>query len=190
MRPVVQVFSVLLIAAYPVLVYFGMQVLPLSYLGYLLIALAAIRFVTFRPGPTGALVQLVLAGLLVFAALYTLLEGDARGFRFYPVAVNTVFLIVFSSSLFEGRPIIERIARLSEPDLPSESIPYTRKVTQVWCFFFLANGLASLYTAACASIEIWAFYNGFLSYTLMGVLFAGEWLVRRSVRSKTNVAPH
>jgi len=32
--------------------------------------------------------------------------------------------------------------------------------------------------------EIWALYNGLISYGLMGLLFAGEWLVRRRVRAR------
>jgi uncharacterized membrane protein len=47
--------------------------------------------------------------------------------------------------------------------------------------FLGINGALAVYTAFYASREIWALYNGFVAYLLMGALFAGEWLVRRHV---------
>lgn len=35
-----------------------------------------------------------------------------------------------------------------------------------------------------AGEEAWALYNGFISYLLMGLMFAGEWLIRRRVRRR------
>ena len=51
-------------------------------------------------------------------------------------------------------------------------------VTWVWCGFFLLNGLTALALAIHASLAVWALYTGFLSYLLMGTLFALEFLVR------------
>jgi uncharacterized membrane protein len=49
----------------------------------------------------------------------------------------------------------------------------------VWCGFFILNGCMAAWTAFAASRETWALYNGLISYLLMGVLFAGEWVFRR-----------
>jgi uncharacterized membrane protein len=49
--------------------------------------------------------------------------------------------------------------------------------------FLLCNGAIALYTALVSSREVWALYNGLIAYGLMGAMFAGEWLVRRWVRS-------
>lgn len=63
----------------------------------------------------------------------------------YPVLVNLMMLAVFGSSLFAGQTVIEKLARLQQPDLPEKAVRYTRRVTQVWCVFFIANGtLAAL----------------------------------------------
>ena len=78
--------------------------------------------------------------------------------------------------------MVERLARLSEPDLSDRAIRYTRKVTILWCCFFVGNGLVALYTALWASFEVWAWYNGAVAYALMALLFSVEWLVRRQVR--------
>ena len=80
--------------------------------------------------------------------------------------------------------MIERFARIQEPDLDHEGVIYTRKVTIAWCLFFLSNGLIALYTVFYSSIEIWTLYNGFVSYILMGLFFAVEYLIRLKVRGK------
>ena len=100
---------------------------------------------------------------------------------YYPVAVNLALLGVFGTSLVSPPTVIERLARLRHPELDEHAVGYTRKVTVVWCGFFAGNAGAASVTAVLGDQAIWAFYNGFLAYVLMGLLFAGEWLVRRRV---------
>ena len=73
--------------------------------------------------------------------------------------------------------LIERLARLQHPDLPPEGVIYTRRVTQVWCGFFIVNGIIALATAPCSSFEVWSLYNSLIGYILMGIL-GGEYVVR------------
>jgi uncharacterized membrane protein len=98
--------------------------------------------------------------------------------KLYPVLVSMGFLLVFAYSLIEPPSIIERIARLHEPDFPEAAVRYTRRVTQVWCVFFVFNGSAALGLAMWGSQAAWALYTGLISYVLMGVLFAVEYLCR------------
>ena len=104
--------------------------------------------------------------------------------KLYPVVVNFALLGVFAASLRRGPSAIERLARLREPTLPPAAIAYTRRVTQVWCVFFAANAAVSAATALWAGAAGWALYNGLVAYVLMGLLMAGEWLVRRRVRAR------
>jgi uncharacterized membrane protein len=106
--------------------------------------------------------------------------------KLYPVLVNMALLGVFAYSLFIPPSAVERLARLREPDLPAAAIVYTRRVTQVWCGFFAANGTIALVTAFWSSPGVWWIYNGLIAYVLMGVLFAGEYCVRLYVRSQQN----
>ena len=69
-------------------------------------------------------------------------------------------------------------------DLAPAAVAYTRRVTQVWCGFFVFNGAVSLGTALWGSPAAWALYNGLLAYVLMGVLFGGEWLLRQRVKAR------
>lgn len=73
---------------------------------------------------------------------------------------------------------------MREPDFPLSAVAYTRRVTQVWCGFFLLNGAAAFATAIWASEAIWSLYTGVISYVLMGVLFGVEFLVRLRFRSQ------
>jgi uncharacterized membrane protein len=98
--------------------------------------------------------------------------------------VSAVLLAVFASSLLRPPTIIERIARLSEPELPPQGVAYTRRVTQVWCGFFVANGAVALATVLWGSEELWLLYNGLLAYVFMGALFAAEWLLRQRMRAR------
>ena len=98
--------------------------------------------------------------------------------KLYPVLVNAALLAAFAWSLASPPSMVERMARLTEPDLPPEAIAYTRTVTQVWCGFFVVNGSIALGTALWATQAVWSLYNGVIAYVLMGLLFAGEYLVR------------
>jgi len=78
--------------------------------------------------------------------------------------------------------LVERLARLQEPELPTAAIRYTRRVTRVWCLFFIGNGLFSGWTVWHGDLALWSLYNGLISYLLMGALMAGEYLIRRRSR--------
>lgn len=101
-----------------------------------------------------------------------------KALLFYPVLINGVLFGVFFSSLFRPITMIEYFARLKKPMLPPEVIGYTRKVTQIWCLFFVLNGSVALYTVLSANLSVWTLYNGVISYILMAALFAIEWLIR------------
>jgi len=116
--------------------------------------------------------------LLVLLAVW----GNAMfPLKLYPVIVNATLFGVFAHSLIVPPTAIERIARMRDPHLPVAAIGYTRHVTQVWCGFFAVNGAIALYTTLYASSALWSFYNGFLAYIFIGLLFAGEYWVRRRV---------
>ena len=107
--------------------------------------------------------------------------------KLYPVLVNVALLGVFAYSLISPPSIIERFARMREPDLPVEAIGYTRRVTQVWCGFFSVNGAIALMTALWASATIWTLYNGLIAYLVMGLLFGGEYFTRWHFKKRLNV---
>ncbi len=104
--------------------------------------------------------------------------------RLYPMLMNLAMLIAFALSLARPPSMIERFARILEPDLPEAGVRYTRTVTWIWCGFFVINGMIALWTALEASLAVWALYNGLISYTMMGLLLGGEFLVRGPIRRR------
>jgi uncharacterized membrane protein len=120
----------------------------------------------------------VLVALLTLAGVTALTNSETL-LRLYPAAVSLGMLALFGLSLKFPPSMVERFARLDDPALPPDGVRYTRRVTQVWCAFFIFNGSVAGFTAVAASRDAWALYNGFIAYVLMGVLFAAEWLVRR-----------
>ncbi len=118
----------------------------------------------------------VAAALLL--ALVAVWNNAVLPLKLYPVLVNGALLAVFAYSLVQPPSVIERFARLREPQLPPAAVGYTRRVTQVWCAFFVFNGSIALGTALWASEAVWSLYTSVISYVLMGILFGIEFLFR------------
>lgn len=105
----------------------------------------------------------------------------------YPVVINLVTAIVFGLSLIYPPTLIERIARRTHPDLDARGVAYTRQVTKIWFSFSLINSIVSLTTVLYGDLQLWALYNGLISYVLMGILFAGEFIVRQIRRYRNQL---
>ena len=119
-----------------------------------------------------------------------LLLRSSASLLYYPVLVNVVFLLAFAASLFQSQTLIERLARRFDPELPPQGVRYTRKVTFAWCAFFVVNGGIAWWTTT-QPMAVWALYNGLIAYVAMGVMFGGEWLIRRHVmRRSSSVMPY
>ena len=177
--------AVLLVAslAYPVVVYLALGHVSPRWIALLLVALALAR-----AGVTRESFWLGAAALATVLAGASFL-GDFWGpLKLYPALVNLVMFGLFATSLWRGPTVVERLARMRETHFPPAAIAYTRRVTQVWCGFFIVNGLIAVITALWASAAVWALYNGLLSYVAMGGLMGGEWLVRRRVRGRIAAA--
>jgi uncharacterized membrane protein len=182
-RFVLTALPVLVTLLYPLAIWLGDgHVQPRLFAGLVVLA-ALTRLLTLKLGRAG---YWWMGGALLLAA--TAAWGNAwLPLKLYPVLVNGVMLGVFGFSLLSPPSLIERIARLTEPDLPSAGVRYTLRVTQVWCVFFAVNGSIALATALWASPKVWSLYNGVIAYVLMGLLFGGEYLVRLRFRRRHHV---
>ena len=120
---------------------------------------------------------------IMFCLLLALFDSPAL-LRWYPVLISSFMLALFGSSLIFGPPIVERLARVREPHLPAKGIRYTRQVTIAWSVFFLCNGLCAAALTLWAPLSWWTLYTGLISYGLIGLMFAIEWLIRQRVRGR------
>ena len=176
--------AALLAVAYPALVYYGLTRFEPRVLGLLLLAILLLRqgsrtLAFWRSAPRGER-TLILAML----ALSLAIVGSNREelLRLYPAAMSGGMFLLFARSLRHPPSFIERIARLHEPELHAAGARYTRQVTPVWSGSLAINTLLALITVFI-SRELWALWNGLGAYLCIGLLFAGEWLLRRRVRS-------
>jgi uncharacterized membrane protein len=118
------------------------------------------------------------------AALLALAQGKGLALLLIPCLVSLGLFAVFAATLWQGPPLIERVARrVSGAGFLEEMVPHCRQATVAWCVFFLANAAAVAGLAVRAPLAWWTFYTGVLAYVLMAALFAGEYVVR-SVRKR------
>jgi len=177
--------SAMVLLAYPLAVYYGLSQWGMGALAGLLVILFVLRIIGGNQTRLRELKYIAwlsgAAGILLTAL--ALIFNNSSWFRYYPVIVNMLMFCLFYSSLWQKESMIERFARLQEPDLPDFAVVYTRKVTKVWCLFFMINGSAALITCFMP-LAVWTLYNGLISYLLAGSLFACEWLFRSYVKRK------
>lgn len=162
---------------YPALVYFGMPFLPPPLFILIALTLNALRFVVFRSGYERSrwVWPLLFAGMTLIAIAVV---NSTIAVKAYPVLLSLAVACVFGTSLIFPPTIVEQLARLTDPELTPRGIAYTRKVTQIWTVFLIANALTSATVAMWGSLEQWTIWNGLLSYLLMGILFICEFIVR------------
>ena len=169
-----------LLILYPFAVYFGLQYFEPRLIGLILLAALLLRIGLLGKSISlkqlKPLISITVASAIMGILIVTL--NDPLYIKLNPVIVNVTLFFLFGYTLKSPPSMIERFARLKTPDLPEDAIPYTRKVTQVWCMFFIFNIVVSSYTALYASMQTWTLYNGLIAYILMGILFAIEYAVR------------
>ena len=181
MNLVVKGVTAFLITIYPLVIYFGLEHFEARYMAIFLALILLLRFLSGSSiqGLGNKKQHIIITIITIVVLMMTLKNNALDGLKIYPVIVSFSFLVLFAYSLFKPPSIIERIARLQEPDLPEKGVIYTRNVTKIWCMFFLINGVIALYTAFFTSIAVWTLYNGLISYLIMGSLFAGEFIFRK-----------
>lgn len=171
-----------LFVAYPVVVWLGLRAQsPRLIAAMLLGVMAPLAAYRLRHSRRTALRGLAIVPIVTVLALSLSAALDAAGLLLaVPVLVNTIFLGVFGLSLRRGEtPMVERFARLQEPELTPEQQAWCRLWTVIWSGFFVANATTALVLALAAPLAWWATWNGLVAYVLMGILFALEWTVRR-----------
>jgi uncharacterized membrane protein len=177
---IVQIVAALALLLYPFAVYVGLTRWDVRAAALVLLALVApaaiARLIKHRASELKAVafVPLVTVGLLALGAAL----DDAGFVLLVPVFVNLGLLATFAPTLRWGPPMIERFARLQEPDLPAPKVAWCRTWTSIWCGFFFLNAGVAATLALFAPLEWWTLYNGLIAYGLIGLMFAAELALR------------
>ena len=182
-----KVLTALVTALWPLIIFAAVMADVWRYVLPVLAGVIGLKLITtLKARAAGPLVRvgLVLAALALGLCLLSL-AFSAIGFMFYyPVAVNLIMLAVFASSLRGEQSIVERLARLQDPELSPRGVRYTRNVTKAWCVFFVLNGAIATVTAIIGDLKLWTWWNGLLSYGAMGLMFGGEYLLRCRLKAQ------
>lgn len=119
----------------------------------------------------------------MFAVIFIFHFTNLILLKYYPVIINLGLFILFFSSTFQEKTIIQKFALAVEPDAKPPVMSYTRKLTYIWAAFMFINFLISLATVFMPD-KIWMLYNGFISYILVGIFFGIEYIIRINFKRK------
>jgi uncharacterized membrane protein len=171
--------ALLLIPAYPFVLWFALTRWPSRYVALLALGVLALRAASLREALHAAAESRALLGVLLALCTGSALLDWRPLLLAMPVAASAFGAFVFWRSL-ASVPLVERIARAHQPpELMPALAGYCRAVTAVWAAFLAANAAVSLALALFAPLSLWALYTGLICHGLMGALFAAEWLVRQ-----------
>ena len=182
MRAALGVLGVLLVVVYPLLVYVGLTRFSVRGLGLILLVVLLPphlgRIFRARREHLRAVLPLPIGiGALLLCAVAV---DDERFVLALPVLINVILFVGFASTLRAKVTMIERFARMQVDDLSDEEVTYCRSVTILWCGLFVLNGAVTAVLAVRGPIEWWTVYAGGISYALIGILFAAEYVVRKA----------
>lgn len=166
---------------YPVAIWVGLSFFSARAVGLWILALLlpAVLFRFRRARRADIRVVLRIPLVIALVVVPGVVLDDPRFVLAMPALINLALLVTFAATL-RGTPMVERFARLQEPEgLSADQVRHCRQVTWAWVGFFALNGVTAAALAAAAPLSWWAAYNGGLAYGLMGAMFAGEYVLRQ-----------
>jgi uncharacterized membrane protein len=176
-----RVLAIALVVAYPLLVHIS-----------LVFNLPKLLFVAPLVFLTGAfwygLITRNKLAWLVFAALCSaILLIEYFGLTLYllylpPIVLPLLMLYIFGRTLTKGRePLITAIGESARGPLSPAMRHYTRRLTQLWCLVFMIMAFWSAILPLLEQRELWSWFTNIINYGLVGVLFVGEFMLRKKV---------
>lgn len=161
---------------YPGIVYVGRATVPALAFVVVALGLIVLRLATLR-SPAQRVWRMPLVAAAATIVGLAVLDAPLA-VKAYPVAVSLTAATVFGATLFDPPSIIERFARLRDPELPQAAQSYCRAVTMVWTVWLALNTIISAVLAIPGNEAVWAIWTGLVAYLVMGALFAGEFAIR------------
>lgn len=99
-----------------------------------------------------------------------------------PIVMPLALLMYFGLTLLPGRePLITSIARSVRGTLIPAMEKYTRTLTQMWCWVFLAMTLAAIVLPLLQQPKLWSWITNVINYGVIGSLFIGEFILRKKL---------
>ena len=172
--------------AYPVLAHYSTTpaaVTSTPWLGVgtsLAPALAILLFMTWNsPRKPAMLLLCAVVGLLLWGFWGTLERNFSWAYFIQHAGTNLMLAAVFGVTLARGRKALcSRFAEAVHGSLKPDVLRYTRQLTLAWTLFFIAISLISSLLFAFAPIKAWSIFANFVTFPLVLLMFAVEFLIR------------
>lgn len=176
-----RILAITLVVAYPLLVHIS-----------LVFAIPQLMFIAPLVFLTGAfwygLIARNLIAWVVFSALcVSILLVEYAGLTLYllylpPILLPLLMLFIFGRTLGAGRePLITAIGEAARGPLSQAMRRYTRRLTQLWCLVFITMIVWSAILPWLEQPELWSWFTNVINYGVVGVLFIGEFALRKKL---------
>ncbi len=180
MKAALKILSALFLFASPWVLYWTLSqqdvtVAALTLVGWVIVRTIPVLLSAKREQRRAALQLPTIA--LVFAGLGWI-SNNGTWLLLLPSATQATFGLAFLRSL-SSTPLVEQFARMIDPDLSVPKQAHCRRWTKIWGGYLFVLAAIGLVLAAAASLKIWTIYVGILSYALIGLLFAAEYITRK-----------
>jgi len=172
---------------YPLLVFCALVVfkLPRSYFSIGLIIFAIAYSLVNRQHYKGKkTIGLFVTPIILCAiGVISLINSDSDFFFYlYPALADLAFLVIWVTSFFFPPSFafyfIDIIDKTMKTVVPKHRFEvYCFRATIAWCIYFVVDGLISVITVYYAPIHWWYKYNALITYIIMGLIFAGEYII-------------
>ena len=102
--------------------------------------------------------------------------------KLYPALADLAYLTIMVTSFFFPPPLAYYFINIFDKSIKTK-IPKARfdvycvRASVVWCVYFVIDGITALLTAYFSSDFVWGVYNGGITYAIMGLIFAGEFVI-------------
>jgi len=174
---------------YPLLVFCTLVIfkLPIRYfsIGLIIFAIAysVINSHHYKGKKTAGLFITPLI-LCAIGAVSLFMEDSPFFIKLYPALADLAFLTIWVTSFFFPPPLayyfIDIFDKSMKTVIPQKRFElYCFRATLVWCVYFIADGIIAVLTVTVYyHLEfIWIIYNAVITYIIMGLIFAGEYII-------------
>jgi len=169
----------LVLIFYPALAYFGMKHFGVRIASLILLILVLGSYILkILKSKALAVSIIVQVGIVSIILTMSYLLREPFFMKIVPALIATSASIVFFASLLKT-PIAQSFAMLRKPQLNAEELRYTRNVTIVWGVVMAGDAVICFLAALAKSMEVWLIVCFPFSYTLIGIVFCSEYVIRK-----------
>jgi len=185
-RPRAKFLFGLVAILYPLFVFCALVVfkLPIKYLSIGIIVFAiAYSVVNSRNYKGKHTLALFISPLIlcVIGAL-SLCLNDEIVIKLYPALADLAYLTIMISSLIFPPPLayyfIDIFDKSMKTVIPKQKFDlYCFRASIVWCVYFVLDGIVATLTTFYMDSLNWGIYNAGITYIIMALIFAGEFII-------------